>query len=172
MTGFAVEAMDEGSKEVAEGSELAVRAGHALTGIQKAVANIVIQIEGMSAAAGQINSSSDAVMRAIENVSAITEQTTAAAEEMNASSSEVVGQIEAVAAVSEENAAAAEEVSSVTQEQLGAIDLLASSAAELSETAEQLQTVVSRFKLEEQTDDTTSDNAIRLVKNTKHLKAA
>ncbi|MCE5200433.1 methyl-accepting chemotaxis protein, partial [bacterium] len=50
MTNQAVEAMNQGSHEVAEGTQLANHAGEALKQIQDAVAGIVLQIEQMSAA--------------------------------------------------------------------------------------------------------------------------
>lgn len=153
MTESAVLAMDQGSREVAVGSELATQAGEALSAIQRAVDDIVGQIADMSSSAAQMHSSSAEVMKAIENVSAITEETTAAAEEMNASSTEVAGQIEQVALVSEGNAAAAEQVSSATQEQSSGIAALANSAEELSSMAEQLQSLVSRFKLGDEADE-------------------
>lgn len=153
ITQSAVLAMAEGSKEVADGSQLATEAGKALSGIQQAVAGIVAQIESMLTATEQMNASSVEVMKAVESVSAITEQTTAAAQEMNASSSEVANQIEQVAAVSEDNAAVAEEVSAATQDQSGAIMTLANSAEELSSMAEQLQSLVSRFKLGEREEE-------------------
>ncbi len=168
-TDSAVSAMQQGSKEVAEGSELATEAGKALAGIQQAVAAIVSQIDSMSAATEKMNVSSVEVMKAIESVSAITEETTAAAEQMNASSIEVAEQIKQVASVSEDNAAAAEEVSAATQDQSRAIHTLANSAEELSAMAEELQNLVSRFKL---SDDVEQIEIKQPERSRPHLRAA
>jgi len=147
MTGHAVDAMNKGSQEVADGTDLANQAGVALRQIQSAVDGIVKQIEQTSASTQHVSESSIEVVRAIENVSAVTEQTSAATEEMAASSAEVAHQIEQVAALSEESAAAAEEVSATTQEQNASAEELTASAEELARMAEELQELVSHFKL-------------------------
>lgn len=149
MTNDAVEAMDIGSRQVADGRELANKAGDALNEIQQSVEGIVRQIEEMSAASQNMTSYSTEVVKAIENMSAVTEETTAAAQQMSASSTEVSHQIEQVASVSEQNAAAAEEVSATTQEQSASSEELNASAEELSAMAEELQEMVSHFKLDE-----------------------
>jgi methyl-accepting chemotaxis protein len=149
MTSNAVEAMDQGSREVTEGTQLANQAGDALSDIQDAVAGIVHQIEEVSAATQQMACSSSEVVRAIENVSAVTEETTAAAQEMAANSSDVSQQIEQVAAVGEQNAAASEEVSAATTGQSASMEELKTSAAQLSEMAGELEDLVSQFNLED-----------------------
>lgn len=172
MTNHAVEAMDQGSQQVADGTALANQAGEALGAIQDAVVGIVRQIEEMSSAAQQMSSSSSEVIKAIENVSAVTEQTTAAAEEMSASSSEVTQQIEQVAALSEESAAAAEEVSATTQEQNASVEELSASAEELSRMAQELQNLVSQFKLDDSSRTGTLQDVSREVTSARRRKAA
>ncbi|MHB9037981.1 MAG: methyl-accepting chemotaxis protein [Armatimonadota bacterium] len=147
MTDHAVNAMEAGSKEVADGTALGNQAGQALQRIQSAVASVVQQAQEVSAAAQQMTSSSGEVIRAIENVSAITEESTAATEEMAAASSEVANQIEQVAAVSEENAAASEEVAATAQQQNASVEEMTSAAEELSMMAKNLQELVSQFKV-------------------------
>ncbi|MHB9036710.1 MAG: methyl-accepting chemotaxis protein [Armatimonadota bacterium] len=172
MTSHAVDAMNQGSQQVAEGTQVANQAGDALKGIQQAVAGIVRQIEEMSAATQQMTSSSAEVVKAIENVSSITEQTTAAAEEMSASSGEVTHQIEQVAAVSEENAAAAEEVSATTQEQNASAEELNASAEELASMAQELQELVSQFKLDDSAGKITLQDTSRRAASAPKRKAA
>lgn len=172
MTGHAVDAMNQGSQEVAEGTELANQAGGALRSIQEAVAGIVRQIEDMSAAAAQMSGSSAEVIKAIESVSAVTQQTTAAAEEMSAASTEVTQQVEQVAAVSEENAAASEEVSASTEEQSAAVEELTSSAEELAGMAQQLQELVNQFKLDDDRRGGTLQDVSGRVAARQHRRAA
>jgi len=166
MTAQAVEAMDRGSKQVEEGTQLGSQAGEALGKIQEAIAGIVAQIEDMSAAAQQMSSSSAEVIKAIENVSAITEETSAAAEEMSASSGEVTQQIEQVAALSEESAAAAEEVAATTEEQNAAVEEMSASADDLAKMAGDLQELVGQFKI----DDNVT--VVRSAKSTSRKPAA
>lgn len=149
MTDHAVEAMDQSSKEVSDGTALGNQAGEALSRIQEAVASVVSQAQEVASAAQQMSSSSSEVIKAIENVSAITEQSTAATEEMAASSGEVTRQIEQVAAVSEQNAAAAQEVSATTQEQNAAAEEMSAASEELATMAKQLQEMLSQFKMTE-----------------------
>lgn len=145
----AVSAMQTGSEQVAEGTQLAGQAGEALSKIEESVAGIVSQIEQMSVAMEKMNIASSEVVRSIENVSAVTEETTASAEEMMAASSEVVNQIEQVAAVSQENAASTQQVSAAAQEQNASIEELTAAGEELSRMARELQKLVGGFKLDD-----------------------
>lgn len=175
MTDHAVSAMNQGSQEVAEGTQLGNQAGEALSAIQEAIVSIVSivrQIEEVSAATQQMSSSSAEVVKAIENVSAITEETTAAAEEMSASSDDVARQIEQVAAVSEENAAAAQEVSATTQEQMASVEELTASSEELAQMAEELQEVVSQFKVDDGQQRGTLQDISKAVTRDRRKKAA
>jgi methyl-accepting chemotaxis protein len=172
MTDHAVSAMNQGSQEVAEGTQLGNQAGEALSAIQEAIVGIVRQIEEVSAATQQMSSSSAEVVKAIENVSAITEETTAAAEEMSASSDDVARQIEQVAAVSEENAAAAEEVSATTEEQMASVEELTASSEELAQMAEELQEVVSQFKVDDSQQRGTLQDVSKAVTRERRKKAA
>ncbi|MCE5323291.1 methyl-accepting chemotaxis protein [bacterium] len=172
MTKSAVEAMNHGSQEVSDGTELANRAGEALKNIQSSIEGIVGEIHQISANAQHVSSSSADVVRSIENVSSVTQQTTAAAQEMSASSTEVCHQIEQVAALSEQNAAATEEVSATTEEQNAAAEELNASAEELADMAGQLQELVSHFKLDDDIRPGSVHDISSRVAQTAHRKAA
>ncbi|MEN6356156.1 MAG: methyl-accepting chemotaxis protein [Armatimonadota bacterium] len=172
MTKSAVEAMNDSSKEVAEGTELAGHAGEVLKDIQNAVAGIVSEIHQISVDTQHVSGSSADIVKAIENVSSVTQQTTAAAQEMSASSAEVVHQIEQVAALSEQNAASAEEVSAATEEQNTAAEELNASAEELAGMARELQSLVSQFKLDDSPSTGSLQDISGRVASTRHQKAA
>ena len=163
MTELAVDAMEKGSKEVADGTALGKNAGEALKHIEDAVASVVQQAQDVSSAAVQMSSSSSEIIRAIENVSAITEQSTAAAQQMAASSNEVSQQIEQVAALSEENSASAQEVSATTEEQNASVEEMTASADELAQMARNLQDLVEQFNV---------DNDEKVTQINKRRKAA
>ena len=84
-----MKAVDEGTKEIVDGVNLAEQAGEALANIQTSVSAVTEQVEQISAAAEVVSASSDEMTRIIEGVSSITEENSAAAEQMEANSEEV-----------------------------------------------------------------------------------
>jgi len=143
----AVQAMDEGAKEVEVGVLRANEAGAALADILSAAETVTRQAEAIAAAAQQMSASSEEMVSAMETVSAIVEENTAATEEMAASSGEITLAIESIASVSEENSAATEEVSAATEEMNAQIEEVTASAQALSQMAQTLQAVVGQFTL-------------------------
>jgi methyl-accepting chemotaxis protein len=118
-TDRAVESMEKGTKEVAEGKEI----------VNKALASLE-EIVG-------------AVNETVANVQEISNAT----QEQTALTESVVKAMEAIAATAEETAAGTEEASAAAEEQTASMEEISSSAQELSNLALQLQEATSRFKV-------------------------
>ena len=149
----AVQGIENGTKQVVTGANVASEAGASLDAIQKAVDQTAGQISQISASAERLSQSSAEVERSMVEVMGVVEQNSAAAEEMSAKAAQVTNSIESISAVSEENSAAAEEVSASTQEMTAQIQEMAGAANELSNLAQVLETAVSRFKLDDDGQD-------------------
>ncbi|MBM4423092.1 MAG: DUF3365 domain-containing protein [Chloroflexi bacterium] len=145
----AVNAMDEGAREVETGAARANEAGMALTSILKAAESVNQQVEKIAAAAAEMSAASNKLMDAMDAVSAVVEENTAATEEMAAGSDEVSRAIENIASVSEENSAAVEDVSAGAEEMSAQVEEVTASAQALSEMAQALQALVRQFKLDD-----------------------
>ncbi len=143
----AVNAMDEGSKEVELGVDSANKAGSALSDILSAAQAVNMQATLAGEAAEKMNAFATELVSAVDTVSAVVEENTAATEEMAANSTEVTQAIEAIASVSEENSAAIEEVSASAEEMSAQVEEVTASAQSLAELALELQNVVKRFRL-------------------------
>ena len=143
----AVEAMNESTGEVDRGVSQAGEAHQALQLILNAVEGVGQQVEEITAAAEQMEASSDELISAMDSVSAIVEENTAATEQMAASSAEVSQSVENIASISQENSASVEEVSASTEEMNAQIDEMAASTNSLAEMARQLMDVVDQFHL-------------------------
>jgi methyl-accepting chemotaxis protein len=148
----AVSAMDQGTKEVEEGSRLAEEAGLALTSILAAVQAASAQASHIAAAVQQMEGASGEVVSLMDSVSAVVEESTAATEEMAASSHQVAAAIERVAAVSQETSASAEEVSASTEEMSAQVEEMVAQAQQLAGMAEGLQAAVAKFKTGEEAE--------------------
>jgi methyl-accepting chemotaxis protein len=144
----AVDAMNNGSKEVEMGVTLANQSGAALQEILSTNEDVNVQAKEAAAAAENMASSASELVAAVDTVSAVVEENTAATEEMAANSSEVTQAIENIASVSEENSAAVEEVSASAEEMNAQVEEVSASAQELSDLAVQLENIVKKFKLE------------------------
>lgn len=146
----AVQAMEDGAREVEAGALQADTAGQALYSILQAVEAVVHQVEQISGAAAGMDASSKQLIAAMDTVSAVVEENTAATEEMAASSGEIDRLIAGIASVSEENSAAVEEVSASAEEVNTQVAEVTSSAQALSQMAQTLQQLVAQFKLSEE----------------------
>ncbi len=143
----AVQAMDEGAKEVEQGVQRANASGAALADILAAAETVTRQAETIAAAAQQMNAASAELVGAMETVSAIVEENTASTEEMAASSGEVSSSIENIASISQENSAATEEVNAAAEEMSAQVEEVTASAHTLSQMAQTLQALVGEFTL-------------------------
>jgi methyl-accepting chemotaxis protein len=143
----AVNAMDEGSKEVELGVTSANLAGTALSDILFAAQAVNNQAVQAGEAAEKMNSFASDLVASVDAVSAVVEENTAATEQMAANSSEVTQAIESIASVSEENSASIEEVSASTEEMSAQVQEVTASAQSLADMAQILKSIVSQFKL-------------------------
>jgi methyl-accepting chemotaxis protein len=143
----AVEAMENGTMKVEEGSRLAVNAGNAIAEIMGSVKEIVEQITQVSRNAERMAEASDRVSGAIETIASISQETSASAEEVASSTNQIVDIIDSVAASSNESAASAEQVSASVQEQSSSIHEISSRAQHISAMAEELDKLVVGFNL-------------------------
>ena len=143
-----IKATEEGTKEVASGTQLANEAGEALTQILAAVSTVSGQVEQISAAAEEVSASSDEMVKTIDGVSQVVEQNSSATEQMAASSTEVDRAMEGIASVTAQNSASTQEVSSAAEEMSAQVEEVVGSAQALAEMAQELQTSVSSFQVD------------------------
>jgi methyl-accepting chemotaxis protein len=144
----AVYAMEEGTKEVDSGVEMASHAGKALENIQEVIALVNNRSAQSANAAGSMRISASDLVSAVSSVSAVVEENTAATEEMAAGSSLVTQAIEDIASISEQNSAAVEQVSASASEMTNQVGEVTKSVNGLSSMAQSLQTILSHFILE------------------------
>jgi methyl-accepting chemotaxis protein len=115
----AVKAMEEGSKEVKTGTEIAGQAGVAFQKIVISFQHVTEQVQEVSAAAEQMSAGSEEISASLEELSRIAR---------NASES-------------------SQSVAASSEEQLAAVEEIAGSAATLREMAGTLQKEINKFKL-------------------------
>ncbi|HHV62221.1 MAG TPA: methyl-accepting chemotaxis protein [Firmicutes bacterium] len=143
----AVTAIDEGIKEVANGSQVAQEAGKTLNEIFQAATGAERMVSELILSSRALKDASLKVEKAINEIVAIADENTAATKTMAASAEGVRKSIDNVAAVSEQSAAAAEQVSASTEEMNASIQEMSASADSLSEMAKGLQSLVAKFKM-------------------------
>lgn len=132
-TGQAVAVMAGGAREVEAKTELAERAGEALTQIQGVVASVAERVQNICTAAEDMSASADDVSRAMASAAAVVDETSAAAEELSASAEEVSASVRSVAGT--------------TAQQGAAVEHLVTSSGELSGVSQTLAGLVARFRV-------------------------
>jgi methyl-accepting chemotaxis protein len=143
----AVNAMQQGSKEVEVGYKLATDAGGALDDILTRSQSVGKEVEQISSAAQELQSLSSGMVEAIDQINRIVEQNAAATEQMAKSSGAVSKSVEATASVAEENSAASEEVSASVEEMSAQVEETLAAAQSLSDMSEEMERAVSVFKV-------------------------
>ena len=118
-TNQAVDAMNEGTREVRKGTEVVTSAGQAF---------------------GQIVNLVDRVSDQVSDISAAIEQ-------MAAGSQHIVASTKNIDAASKEASAHTQTVSAATEEQLASMEEIASSSQALANLAQELQTEVAKFRV-------------------------
>jgi methyl-accepting chemotaxis protein len=144
----ATQVMNGGNTAVAEGYDLAVKAGHSLDQIMKTSDQVNKQINQISAKAQQVNLATNELVKVIDSVGEITEANTEAAHQMTDTATQVSRSIETVAGIAEENSAATEEVSASAEEMSAQVEEIVASSQTLKEMAVTLEQSVARFKIE------------------------
>lgn len=146
-TAEAVQAMNEGAREVEAGVERANRSGAALSSILEKAQAVTQQVQDIALAAQRMDGAVRELSSATETVSAVVEENVAATEQMAANSSEVSQAIENIASVSQENSAAVEEVSASAEEMSAQVEEVSAAAQALNDMARSLDALVAQFKL-------------------------
>jgi methyl-accepting chemotaxis protein len=142
-----VKAIDEGTREVETGVELAEESGKSLNEIMGSVGTVGQRIEEISASAEQVSASSDEMVKTIDTVSAVAEQTSAASQEMAANSTQVSKSIETIAEISRQNGTASQNVSASAEEMSAQVQEVVASTESLASMATQLQDAVAAFDM-------------------------
>ena len=91
-----ISAVEDGTRQVAEGAVQAEKTSDALRDILGAVGGVADQIGQISASAEQVNASREEMVSTVEGVNSVTQQNTAAAQEMAGSSGGVADSIEQI----------------------------------------------------------------------------
>lgn len=97
----AVDAMDEGAKEVNNGIAVINETGEAFQRILKGVRNVADEIQKVSAASQQISASSDEVKSAVVEMNRIARESVASAQSVAATSEEQMGTAENIATLAD-----------------------------------------------------------------------
>lgn len=142
----AVNAMQQGSKEVEVGYKLATDAGGALDDILARSQSVGKQVAEISVASQALKDLSREMVETIERINRIAEENAAATEEMTASSNVVAKAVEATAGVAEENSAASEEVSASVEEMSAQVEEALAAAQSLTDMSEEMERTVAVFK--------------------------
>jgi methyl-accepting chemotaxis protein len=143
----AVNAMQQGSKEVEVGYKLATDAGGALDDILARSQSVAKQVAEISVASQALKDLSREMVETIEKISRIAGENAAATEEMTASSNVVARAVEATAGVAEENSAASEEVSASVEEMSAQVEEALAAAQSLTDMSEEMERTVAVFKI-------------------------
>jgi methyl-accepting chemotaxis protein len=144
----ATQVMAGGNAAVAEGYDLAVKAGQSLEKIQKTADHVNAQIVRISAKAQQVNTTTNELVKVIDSVGSITEENTAATEKMANSAAQVSKAMETVAGIAEENSAATQQVSASAQEMSAQVEEIVASSRTLKDMAVVLEQSVAMFKVD------------------------
>jgi len=142
-----VKAMTKGTEEVANGYELATRAGQSLDEILTKSREMGNGVDQISKATQQLKTMSTEMVKLSDNISAIVEENTAATEEMSATAKTVSKSVEEVAGVAEENSAATEEVSAAAGQISAQMQQVVTSGGRLSKVADEFKDIVAKYKM-------------------------
>lgn len=149
LTLTAVGAMEQGTREVEHGVQLAFDAGQALKEIAGNVEETYDQVQKISTAAEKILSTSNEVVKAIDNVSAITKENSASTEQLAAASYQVSSSIKNISNIAEQSSVGTEEVSASIEEVTASVEEIAVSSKILADMADSLNEIIGKFMLHE-----------------------
>ena len=120
-TGRAVEVVEDGGRQTAEGASTVEQAREAFVQIESRVDDVNRRVAEIASAIGQVA----------------------------ASAQQITGEVEEVASVAEQTSASSQQVSASTEETSASTEQIAASAQELSASAVELEHLVSQFRLTE-----------------------
>ncbi|MCE1255685.1 MAG: methyl-accepting chemotaxis protein [Anaerolineae bacterium] len=145
--GETINAMNESSAQVEQGSTRALLAGQALEKILSVTNGIKDRSEQVIISVAEMGKISTNFFNMIAKASVIAGENTRAAAEISSRAAEIMHSIENIASVSEENSAAVEEVSASSEEMSAQVKEVGDSAQTLAEMVQQLQVMIAHFKL-------------------------
>jgi methyl-accepting chemotaxis protein len=143
----AVNAMQQGSKDVETGYLLAADAGASLDAILERSQTVGNQVERISTAAKQLNAFSSEMVEAIDRINRVVEQTAAATQQMTENSKTVSDSVGNSASIAVENSAAAQEVSASVEEMSAQVEETLAAAQSLTDMSEEMARSVSVFRI-------------------------
>jgi methyl-accepting chemotaxis protein len=144
----AVNAMQQGGKEVDSGYKLASDAGLALDTILSRSKDVGMQVDRILAAADQLNTLSARTAEAIDTINRIVDQNAAATEQMVRGSKNLSASVDSSATVAEQNIAAAEAVSVSVEKMSAQVEEALTAARSLAEMSDDMKGAVSVFKVQ------------------------
>ena len=144
-----ISAMDKGTEQIANGYELATRAGQSLDEILKQSGDMGVQVEQISAAAQQLNAMSTEMVKLSDNISSIIEENTEVTTSMHETAKQVAKSVEEVAGVAEENSAATEQVSAAAKQISAGSQQVIASGNSLLKMSKEFEQLLATYKLEE-----------------------
>ncbi len=143
----AIDAMEQGSVQVAAGLTQAEEAGQALADILDAAETVNRQVDEITTVAQQMNASMDSMLTAVNDVSSVVKENVVVTRDMASSADEITVTIENIAGIAEENSAASEQVSATVEEVSAQVEEVTASAQSLAALARGLQVLVTQFEL-------------------------
>jgi methyl-accepting chemotaxis protein len=149
--------MENGRKQVEQGSDLTGAAGRALSQIREQVGKTTQEAAQIKKASEGLRTANEELVRGVSLVANIAGQNTSLSRQLVANTQDVTRSMEDMQVISEENSAAAEEVSASTEEMSAQTQEIAASSENLTALSDQLLLVVARFQLSEQVLDTALD---------------
>ena len=143
----AVDAVESGNKQAADGAQLSRETADSLKSVLDEVEHSQQQVEQISAGTQQINASTAEMVKAVDAISSAAQQNAASAQQMMASVTQISQSIENAAGISEENTAATEEVSASAEEMSAQMEEIIALAQSLAGMAGDLQESVATFRI-------------------------
>jgi methyl-accepting chemotaxis protein len=147
VTDAAVQAMQDNSREVQAGSQLAQKSGAALTDIAVSVNATTSAVTRIIAAVQAMSGASSTVIGAMDRIEELATANSRGADQMAEQSGDVSHAVESIAAVSEQNSASAEQVSAATEELSAQATEVVTSATHLAHLATRLDELLGAFQL-------------------------
>jgi len=105
-----IKATEEGTREVAQGTELASESGNTLEAILGAVGSVGEQLEQISASTEQVSASAGEMVKTIQDVNEVVEKNSSAATQLQSASEQVSQAVEEMARIAVENTTAVESI--------------------------------------------------------------
>lgn len=140
-------AMEKGTDQVANGYELATRAGVSLEEILIKSREMGEKVIKISSATQELTNTSTEMVKLSDSISAVVEENTAATEEMSATAKQVAKSIESIAGIAEQNSAATQEVSASAEEISAQMQQVADSSKTMLTVAEQFKNQLANQKI-------------------------